>query len=262
LEEWLRQPGTGESSKAEFTRQAASFAASTVLGAPEQIRPVLDAVGLGPDDRVLDVGCGTGFLLLAAAERASQAVGVDVTPAMLTACRKRLEEAGLTNVTLREGNAEALPFCDQRFDVVLTRLTLHHMAHPQRVLSEMYRVLRSGGRVAVCDIVAADDPGRADLHNRLERLRDPSHVQHYPAAAVVKLMEQAGFRVTGEQRWSTLRHFGEWTRLATVRPEVQPALETLLASYMEGDAAGIQAGRAPDGELTFTHHWLVVAGVK
>lgn len=262
MDQQFGQPGTGESNRAAFSRQAASFAQSTVLGAPDQIIPMLDAVALGPDDRVLDVGCGTGFLLLEAAKRASQAVGVDVTSAMLTACKKRVEEAGLANVTLREGNAEALPFCDERFDVVLTRLTLHHMANPQRVLSEMHRVLRPGGRVALCDIVADEEPGKADLHNRLERLRDPSHVQHYPATAVVRLMEQAGFKVGAPVEWRTPRRFGEWVELASVRPEVLPALETLLDTLIEGDKAGIQAGRAPDGELTFTHRWLLVAGTK
>jgi SAM-dependent methyltransferase len=257
-----QQPGTAESNRAEFARQAQTFAESEVLGAPEQIQPLLDAAALGPQDRVLDVGCGTGFMLLAAAGLAAQVVGVDAAPAMLNEARRRVEQAGLTNVTLREGNAEALPFADERFDAVLTRLTVHHMANPAKVLHEMHRVLRNGGRAVVCDIVAADDPAKADLHNRLERLRDPSHVGHYPASAIVKMMEAAGFRGAGQIQWETRRRFGEWVRLASVRPEVVPALQTLLESLIEGDAGGIAAGRAPDGELAFSHHWLVAAGVK
>lgn len=257
-----RISGSSESNRTEFTRQAATFAESGVLGAPEQIEPVLEAAAIHPEDRVVDVGCGTGFLLLGAARRASQVVGVDVTPAMLAEAKRRVDEAGLTNVTLREATAEALPFADLRFDVALTRLTLHHLGDPGRVLSEIHRVLRPGGRLVLCDITAADDPAKADLHNRLERLRDPSHVQHYPAGEITKMMEEAGFRVTGTHRWETLRRFGEWIGLASVRPEVMPALEAFLASLAAGDAGGIQAGRAPDGELVFTHHWLVVAGIK
>lgn len=256
------QAGSVGSNQAEFTRQATTFAQSPVLGAPEQILPVLQAAEIQPHERVLDVGCGTGFLLLGAAERAAQVVGLDATPAMLAEARQRVEAAGWTNVTLREGNAESLPFADERFDVVLNRLTLHHLANPQRVLSEIHRVLRPGGRLALCDIVASEEPARADLHNRLERLRDPSHVQHYPVAAVLKMVEGAGFRVSGLEQWKTLRHFGEWVGLASVRSEVMPALRVLLESLALGDAGGIQARRAPDGELTFTHHWLVVSAVK
>jgi ubiquinone/menaquinone biosynthesis C-methylase UbiE len=246
----------------EFSRQAATFGESTVLGAPEQIEPVLEAAAIQPGERVIDVGCGTGFLLLGAARRSGQVVGVDVTPAMLAEAKRRVEEAGLTNVTLREATAEALPFADLRFDVALNRLTLHHLGNPGRVLSEIHRVLRPGGRLVLCDITAADDPEKADLHNRLERLRDPSHVQHFAGAAIAKMVEGAGFRVTATHRWTTLRRFGEWTGLASVRGEVLPALQTFLDSLIAGDAAGIQAGRQADGELVFTHHWLVVSAIK
>lgn len=251
-----------ESNRSAFSRQAATFAESRVLGAPEQIEPVLEAAAIQPGERVLDVGCGTGFLLLGAARRSAQVVGVDVTPAMLAEAKRRVDEAGLTNVTLREASAEALPFADQRFDVALNRLTLHHLGNPRRVLSEIHRVLRPGGRLVLCDITAADDPEKADLHNRLERLRDPSHMQHYPAGTIARMVEGAGFRVAGTECWETLRRFGEWTDLASVRPEVLPALEAFLASLSAGDAAGIQAGRASDGELVFTHHWLVMTAIK
>ncbi len=255
-------PGAPDTNRVEFTRQAAGFQESKVLGASEQITPVLEAARLQPEDRVLDVGCGTGFLLLPAARTARQVVGVDVTPAMLEAARRRLEEAGVTNVTLREANAEALPFAEDRFDAVLSRLTLHHCADPVRVLQEMHRVCRPGGRLALCDIITSDDPDQADLHNRLERLRDPSHVTYYQAEKLVRMVEEADFTVTGTRQWETERRFDEWVGLADVRPEVRPALRAFLEAVIDGDAAGLRAGRAPDGELTFVHRWLVVACVK
>lgn len=256
------QPGSAAVNRSEFGRQAPTFAQSEVLGAPGQIMPIIESAGIGPNDRVLDVGCGTGFLLLEAARRARQAVGVDVSPAMLAEAKRKAEQDGLTNVALREAQAEALPFADERFDVVITRLTIHHMVDPHRVLREMYRVLRPEGRFAICDIVTAADADKADLHNRLERLRDPSHVQHYSAPALRQMVVEAGFAVHSSHEWQTRRRFGEWTQLAGVRREVLPALQTLLSTVIDGDAAGIQAGPTPDGELAFTHHWLVVAGVK
>lgn len=255
--------GSAAVNRAEFTRQAETFAESDVLGAPAQIQPVVEAAEIQPGDRVLDIGCGPGFLLGEVAREAMQVVGVDLTPAMLAEARQRLEEKGYHNVCLREASAEALPYGDDRFDVVLCRLMLHHAADPMRVLREAYRVCRPGGRMVLCDITAAEDPAKADLHNRLERLRDPSHVAHYPATQLFRMMEEAGFTVTGQTAsWKTLRHFGEWTSLADLRPEVKPALEALLEAASEGDAAGIQPARIEHGEWTFYHHWLVVTGVK
>lgn len=255
-------PGSAESNRAAFTDQASAFANSRVLGDLAQIQPLLDLAAITPEDRVLDAGCGTGFLLLPAARVASQVVGVDVAPAMLAEAKRQSEAAGLGNVTLREADVETLPFVDDRFDVVMTRLTLHHYANPRRALAEIYRVLRPGGRVVVCDIIASEDPAKADLHNRLERLRDPSHVRHYPADELTQLVAEAGFTVKESQQWETLRHLGEWVEIAKVPAAVVPGLEAPLAAVIPGDAAGLQAGRSEDGELTFVHHWLCLAGVK
>lgn len=235
---------------------------SPVLAAPGQIEPVLEVAQIHEGDRVLDVGCRAGCLLLAAARQTSQAVGVDPHPAMLAEAKRHAEEAGLANVTLREANLEALPFADDRFDVVLTRLTLHHSQSPERLLNEIYRVCRPGGRIAVCDVISADDAARADLHNRVERLRDPSHVRYYTAAELMRLVTEADFSVTASKQWQVERRFGEWTAGVEVRDEVKPGLAALLEAGIAGDCAGIQVVRAEDGELVFYHRWLVVGGVK
>jgi ubiquinone/menaquinone biosynthesis C-methylase UbiE len=235
---------------------------SPVLAAPRQIEPVLEVAQIQEGDRVLDVGCRAGCLLLAAARQTSQAVGVDAHPEMLAEAKRRAEEAGLANVTLREANLEALPFADDRFDVVLTRLTLHHAQSPERLLSEIYRVCRPGGRIAVCDVIATDDTARADLHNRVERLRDPSHVRYYTAAELTRLVTGAEFTVTTAKQWQVERRFGEWTEGAGIRDEVKPGLAALLEAGIPGDCAGIQVARDDNGELVFHHQWLVVGGVK
>jgi SAM-dependent methyltransferase len=235
---------------------------SPVLAAPEQINPVLEAAQIQEGDRVLDVGCQTGCLLLAAARQSSQAVGVDADPAVLAEAKRHSEEAGLANVTLREANLEALPFADDRFDVVLTRLTLHRSQSPERLLSEMFRVCRPGGRIAVCDVVVTDDMARADLHNRVERLRDPSHVRYYTAAELTRLVTEVGFTVATSRQWQVRRRLGEWAEGAGVREEVKPGLAALLEAGIPGDAAGIQVTRGQDGDLAFYHQWLVVGGVK
>jgi ubiquinone/menaquinone biosynthesis C-methylase UbiE len=211
---------------------------------------------------VLDVGCGTGFLLTAAAQMAGQVVGVDLTAAMLAEARQRVEALGLHNVSLREAQAEALPFCDDRFDVVLCRLTLHHCEDPDRVLREIYRVCRPGGRVAVCDIFADDDPAKADLHNRIERLRDPSHVRYVSAAELVQMVERVGLTAANLHHWQTPRQFDEWAAIAAVREAEKGGLSALLHSAIPGDAAGLQVTEDAEGRIHFVHRWLVIGAQK
>lgn len=125
-------------------------------------RTLLDAIPWHGDERVLDVGCGRGLLLVGAAGRLTTgtAVGIDIWDHTLLAGNR--PAATLANaaaegvadcVSLREGDARHLPFPDTSFDVVLSSLMLHHMTPSGRAeaLREMERVLRPGGRIAILD---------------------------------------------------------------------------------------------------------------
>lgn len=114
---------------------------------------ILGALGLRAGMHALDVGCGTGddVRALAAIVGASgRAVGVDVSEALLAEARKRAEADGVA-IELHAGDAHALPFDDGSFDVVRTERVLQHVNDPARVLAEMARVARPGGRIAAAE---------------------------------------------------------------------------------------------------------------
>jgi SAM-dependent methyltransferase len=103
---------------------------------------VLDAAGVGPGTRLLDVGCGTGLTLVLAAGRGAIPSGLDVSPGLLCIARERLPDADL-----RDGDMESLPFADASFDAVAGVNAFQFAGDPRRALSEAARVLRPGGRV-------------------------------------------------------------------------------------------------------------------
>lgn len=107
-----------------------------------------DAVDLRGGERVLDVACGNGNAALAAARRFAQVVGVDYQPRLLEAARKRAAAEGF-DIDLREGDAEALPFGDATFDVVLSTCGAMFAPDHQRTASELLRVCRAGGRIGM-----------------------------------------------------------------------------------------------------------------
>lgn len=102
-------------------------------------------------DRVLDVGIGTGLLATLAAPRAAEYVGLDYSGTMLGRAARKMAAHRLGNVALRWGDATSLPFCDARFDAVVSSFTLAHLARSERAaaLAEMRRVLRPGGRLGL-----------------------------------------------------------------------------------------------------------------
>lgn len=104
--------------------------------------------------RTLDVGCGTGALAVALAERGSKVWGVDASPEMLSEARAKGSRA-----RFKEGNAEALPFKDGWFERVVMRLSLQHVDRP-RALAEAARVLVPSGRI----VIASFDPKHFSSH--------------------------------------------------------------------------------------------------
>jgi SAM-dependent methyltransferase len=106
-------------------------------------------VGAGKDEDVLDVGCGTGNVAIRAAQAGGQVVGLDLTPELFEAGQRLAGEAGVT-IEWVEGDAEALPFEDESFDVVLSAFGCMFAPRHQVTAGEMARVLRPGGRVGVC----------------------------------------------------------------------------------------------------------------
>lgn len=104
-----------------------------------------------------DLGCGTGSLTAVLAPFVGRVIGVDRSEAMLEAGRERL--ASRDNVELRRGELERLPVEDDTLDVAVVYLVLHHVVEPERVLAEVARVLRPGGRLLVADMTPHDRTG-------------------------------------------------------------------------------------------------------
>jgi ubiquinone/menaquinone biosynthesis C-methylase UbiE len=112
---------------------------------------ILEMAGPLEGRRVLDVGCGDGTYLLAAAEAGAEATGVDASREALEAARGRAKERGL-QVTLERGDARSLPFADGTFDVVLAVTVLCFIEDAALALREMHRVLRPGGRIVLGEL--------------------------------------------------------------------------------------------------------------
>jgi SAM-dependent methyltransferase len=101
-----------------------------------------------------DLGCGTGAVSAAVAPFVARVIAVDNSAAMLTAARRRL--AGLENIELRRGDLEALPIEDAEIDAATLTLVLPYLASPAKVLADVGRVVKSGGRVLITDLLPHD----------------------------------------------------------------------------------------------------------
>src|SRR5690606_23808127 len=111
-------------------------------------RRLVEAVGIGPGDRVLDVAAGSGNAAIPAALRGADVVASDLAPELFVAGRRAALGAG-AELAWREADAEALPFDDESFDAVISSVGVMFAPHHQTAADELVRVTRSGGRIGI-----------------------------------------------------------------------------------------------------------------
>ncbi len=110
---------------------------------------VLSAARVQPEDTVLDVGAGTGFLTEGAAKIARKVIAIDFSESMTGEARAKLSGR---NVLFKIGNVEQIPLPDESVNAVIGNMILHHCLNPNIAIKEMARVLAPGGRLALSDL--------------------------------------------------------------------------------------------------------------
>jgi ubiquinone/menaquinone biosynthesis C-methylase UbiE len=153
----VEQPAQTEGSLIRWAPHYDLFTNLITFGHANRLRKTtIDQALIKPGDTVLDVGCGTGEVTLAAKARAKHGnvYGIDPAPEMIAVARSKATRKGL-HIDFRIGVIEALSFPDSSIDVVTSSLMMHHLPDDLKIrgLAEIYRVLKPGGHVLIADFM-------------------------------------------------------------------------------------------------------------
>jgi ubiquinone/menaquinone biosynthesis C-methylase UbiE len=145
-----------------------------LLGVRHLHQRLLDQADVRPGARLLDVGCGTGTLLVQAVEQQPTVTvtGLDPDPRVLVRARRKAGRAG-ASVRFDQGFAGDLPYQDGAFDRVFSSLMLHHVQDPAAAVREAVRVLAPGGSLHLVDFVSHGKPNRRQSHGGHRHADDP-----------------------------------------------------------------------------------------
>ena len=180
-----------------FGKYAERYSKSQSHAHGEDLAALIRAVKPARNEVALDVATGTGFTALALSKVAGYVTGIDMTDEMLEQARMLAAKQGTTNVRFELGDAMKINYPNSSFDVVTSRRATHHFGDVLKFLHEARRVLRPGGRLGIVDMSPPE--GSEEFSNKIERLRDKSHVQAFTPRAWKSMVLQTGFRVDSAQ---------------------------------------------------------------
>ena len=188
-----------EASRQHFDRWRGVYSRSRMLASLQG--KALEELDLRRDDRLLDVACGAGKLVREVAPRVERAVGVDLSPGMIEAARRRTDEGGSASserISFAVGPSDRLPFADEEFTAVVTTTAFHHFPDPDASVREMARVLAPNGRLVIGDSIRDTLPAR--LGDAVLRRFESGHVGLQDERGFQRLLTDAGIEVTSSRR--------------------------------------------------------------
>lgn len=233
--------GRKRASAASFGRAAEAYLDSTV----HREGADLDRLASWCEDasRALDVATGAGHTAGAlAAAGVPRVVAVDAASGMVATA-----EGAFDGIEGAVADAERLPFAADAFDAVACRIAAHHFPEPTAFVGEVARVLAPGGTLAFEDNVAPPGDALGTFLNRVERLRDPTHVESHPTERWRAWLSNAGLVVEETTHLKRTLEFDEWTAAqslsAAERDRVEAALLDASEEAVEAFEIDTEGGR-------------------
>ena len=227
----------------------------------EYLNYTVSCVAPDKQDIILEVAAGTCACGRSFAPLAHTVVCLDATLPMLTVGKEKADSSHMNNMIFVKGYAEELPFLNENFDIVFSRLAFHHFTDTNTVFSEMVRVLRPGGKLVLIDMEAADEELR-NTGDEIETLRDPSHVKNLSMSEMMNLFAMYNFTVEKCEKTEMKQNLKSWLALTKTPEQIQAEITERMKNDMDGtDKTGFFP-YMEHNEICFNQKWILMIGRK
>ncbi|MBN1966485.1 MAG: methyltransferase domain-containing protein, partial [Anaerolineae bacterium] len=246
----------------QFGQNPEGYVTSAAHAQGSELPRMVELVQPGAGWRALDVATGGGHTARTFAPHVQHIIAADLTFKMLLAARGHFAAHDLSNLSLHQLDAQALPYAAGCFDLVTCRIAPHHFPDPAQFVIEAARVTRPGGIVAVVDQIMPEQRKAAQYVNAFERLRDPSHAWAYSLPRWLRFFEAAGLDVWHTEMVSRRHTLGSWAERMHCAPEVVTRLHVMLVQAPEPALAWMEPELPQSGDASFFIRQALILGRK
>lgn len=245
-----------------FDMQAPNFESNNLqFSKQDYLDYTLSNITPNKQDTILEVASGTCICGRFFAPFVQAVVCLDATISMLQTGKQEADKKHLDNMFFVKGYAEELPFLDNSFDIVFSRLAFHHFTNIQNAFSEMVRVLKPNGKLIMIDMEATHEPLRT-IQDKIETLRDSSHVKNLSKSEMKELFTKNGLSIEKCEKTEIKQNLVDWLNL-TNTPKVSK--EKITALMQEDINGKMKTGFYPfisDKGICFNQRWTFTLGRK
>ncbi len=246
-----------EKIKIEFAKQAENFNEYQKDFSKQDVTDfAIKNMRLTGTENVLEVAAGTCGFGRSVATFVRHITEFDITSAMLQVGKSEAEKQKIYNMSFVTGVAEELPFLENSFELVMSRLAFHHFIKPSDVFAQMAKVVKVNGKIVIIDMEAREEHLR-DISDHFETLRDPSHTRCLSREDFIVLGKEQNFVLDFCETIFVPVKLDSWLELTKtpklVRAEITQAMK---ADVNGGEKTGFEP-YIKAGEIYFNHRWML-----
>jgi ubiquinone/menaquinone biosynthesis C-methylase UbiE len=243
----------------QFGKNAENYVQSELHAKGDDLGLLIEWIKPEQNFKALDIATGGGHVSKALSPHVGQVVACDLTREMLAAAANHLTASGCENVLFVRGDAEDLPFLDEAFDVVVCRIAPHHFPNPGAFVQEAARVLKTGGQFVMIDNVVPHEQEIGEWRDKIEKLRDPSHVRCLSIEEWRGLFRAAGLtEVQSRVRRKTFRFLPWMERMSCTYEQIRETEAFILSgddSWKQQFQVVVEDGHVKSLEID---EWMVL----
>jgi len=249
--EWLR------TQEETWKIRAADYAKLDWVGKQDFIDQMIEFCEPQPQWKALDVGTGPGIIAAAVRPRVAEVIGIDLAPEMT---KQAVERHGhVSHLSFVVGNVEELNFPDDTFDLVTARMVFHHVGDCPLGVSEVWRVLKPGGRFVLCDGVPPDHLTRS-RYEQIFALKEKRHT--FSEAELINLFDRANFEdILVKPYFMRKVSLNDWLHKGALEP---PVIAEIRRLHVEADDHFKRVYRLTErnGDVLMDWKFIMIRGRK